>query len=113
VSTLAAFVLRRPRAITAAWVVSLLAGLGLGARLNTRLQDGGYTVAGSESQRAAALSEKHFGATPQAYLSTGMRRALIACLSQCSIRSSARLVPEMRLSARDGHASGEHAAKGR
>ncbi|HEY2141330.1 MAG TPA: MMPL family transporter [Solirubrobacteraceae bacterium] len=70
-STLARFVLRHPRKIVAFWVVLLLLS-GVGAsRLGDRVQNGGYYASGSQSQRAAALEDRLFGASPapQAYLS--------------------------------------------
>ena len=68
---LAQLVVRRPRAIAAAWIVLCLAGGALATQLEAQLQDGGYGAPGSQSDQAVALSAKHFAAaaTPQAYLS--------------------------------------------
>jgi trehalose monomycolate/heme transporter len=71
-TALARFVLRNPRKILGFWLVVLLLSGGFAAKLNDRVQNGGYVAAGSQSQRAVALGEryfKHAAAPPQAYLS--------------------------------------------
>jgi uncharacterized membrane protein YdfJ with MMPL/SSD domain len=69
--TLARFILRHPRAVAGFWGILALIGGGLATHLNSRLQDGGYGVSGSQSQRAIALSKRLFGASsvPQAAIS--------------------------------------------
>jgi uncharacterized membrane protein YdfJ with MMPL/SSD domain len=75
-STLAGFVLRHPRKILAFWLVALLLSGVLASRLGDRVQNGGYVVSGSQSQRAVTLGEHLFSSSsaPQAYLSVLARR---------------------------------------
>jgi uncharacterized membrane protein YdfJ with MMPL/SSD domain len=69
-SLLARFVIRHPRKIVAFWVLLLLASSALASGLGGRVQNGGYSASGSQSQRAAALSKRLFAddSSPQAYL---------------------------------------------
>jgi uncharacterized membrane protein YdfJ with MMPL/SSD domain len=71
-STIAQFVLRHPRKIVGFWVALLLLGAVGASRLGDRVQNGGYSATGSQSQRAIALGEHLFSgspSTPEAYLS--------------------------------------------
>jgi uncharacterized membrane protein YdfJ with MMPL/SSD domain len=69
-SLLARLVLRHPRKVVAFWVVLLLISGALASGLSGRVQNGGYTAAGSQSQRASALAARQFASasSPQAYL---------------------------------------------
>ena len=69
-NSLARLIVRHPRKILIFWVAVLLFSGLLASRLSTRVQNGGFNAAGSQSQRADALGKRHFRAssTPQAYL---------------------------------------------
>jgi uncharacterized membrane protein YdfJ with MMPL/SSD domain len=87
-SSLARFVLSNPRKIIAFWVVLLIVSGALASQLGGRVQNGGYSAAGSQSQRAVALGARHFGsqATPQAALAVlADKRSPAALLSDAKL----------------------------
>jgi len=60
VNALARIVIRHPRKIVAVWVALAIAGAYLGAALDSRLFNSGYSVPGSQSARAGLVEQRVF-----------------------------------------------------
>jgi putative drug exporter of the RND superfamily len=73
VSRLGHFVLRHPRKIVGVWLVVLIASGLLALRLGERIQNGGYTPPGSQSQRALELGERYFPASSAPQVAVALR----------------------------------------
>ncbi len=69
-TALARLVIRWPRSVVALWCVIALGGGYCSSLLNDRLQNGGYSVSGSQSARIAALGSERFAdvGEAQAYI---------------------------------------------
>jgi uncharacterized membrane protein YdfJ with MMPL/SSD domain len=59
-TAIARLTLRHPRKIVAAWLLVLLASAGLALGLTERVRDSGYSVSGSQSERANLLGKRLF-----------------------------------------------------
>lgn len=75
---LAQVVLRHPRKIIAVWAILAWAGAYGGVQLTERLQNGGFSVSGSQSAQAVTLGQQRFSDKSQA-------QAYVSVVSQAAV----------------------------